>query len=305
FNVPATDNATTNGCAGSSSCVLTVNGAFAAGGTNTLGITYQAVRPHPSQFVSGAPTFIGGAAIFGAGPAPTPQIATGTYNDDYLLHLTYATFDTQYHSNVTYDSTGTITSWTRDNGSLNTVGQPGPAAESGSVADGIGWSRWLDTNNFASNAPNLAKTGRHLVSGPLATNLPASGTVNYELIGQTKPTDRAGNLDPGTFSGSLAVDFASRKVGFDFAVAIGDRGWAMKTTGGSANPNSGGYNITASNGFAGNPVVTGTTAASCTTSCFGNVQGALFGNGASHVGAGFTISDGTLIVSGVGAFGKP
>ncbi|HEY6814884.1 MAG TPA: hypothetical protein VI168_05025, partial [Croceibacterium sp.] len=60
FNVPATDNATTNACAaGNTNCVLMVNGAFAAGGTDTLGITYQAVRPHPSPFVSGAPTFIG------------------------------------------------------------------------------------------------------------------------------------------------------------------------------------------------------------------------------------------------------
>ena len=81
----------------------------------------------------------------------------------------------------------------------------------------------------------------------------------------------------------------------------------MKTTGGSANPNSGGYNVTASSGFAGNPAVTGTTATSCTTTCSGYVQGSLFGVGATHAGAGYTINDtgGGIVVSGVATFGRP
>ncbi len=281
-------------------CATFVEGFLAGDGASHMGLSYS-IRSNgiPNRFIDGTAAFEAAASA--------PQVATGSYTDQRLLHLTYATFDTQYHSTVTYDANGVITSWTRDNGSLNSVGQPGPAAESGGIDDAIGWSRWLDTSNFASNAPNLANTGRHLVSGTPATNLPASGTVAYELIGQTKPTDRAGNLEPGDFTGTLAVDFATRKVGFDFNVAIDTYGWNMKTTGGSANPNDGGYDISLGNGFAGTPVVTGTTAASCTTTCFGSVEGALFGAGASHVGAGYMISDAAtgVIVSGVGAFGRP
>jgi hypothetical protein len=304
FSLPGNDG---SGNCANSACLFQVSGNFTGADTDVLGISYSAHR------ASGPG--IGGTAIFGAGPErtggsggnPTPQIATGTYNDKYLINLTYAHFDTQYHSNVTYDSAGAIISWTRDNGSLNSIGQAGPAAESGSIDNIVGWSRWLDLNNFASNSPKLANTGNHLLSGTLATNLPASGKVDYQLIGQTRPTDRAGDLEPGTFAGTLAVDFATRKVGFDFDVAIGSYGWNMKTTGGSANPNSGGYNVTASSGFAGSPVVTGTTAASCSTTCSGNVQGSLFGVGATHAGAGYMINDagGGIVVSGVAAFGRP
>jgi hypothetical protein len=93
-------------------------------------------------------------------------------------------------------------------------------------------------------------------------------------------------------------------------VAMDDRGWNMKTAGGSANPNNGGYMFhSADYGFFGNPRVTGTTAASCTASCTGTGRGSLFGAGASDVGLGYTISDGTgastLHISGVGEFGRP
>jgi hypothetical protein len=303
FNMPGNDG---SGNCGNDACLFQVAGNFTGADTDIVGITYTAGRP---TFATG----IGGAAIFAAGPErtggspPPAQIATGTYTDKYLLNLTYANFDAQYHSNVTYDSNGVITSWTRDNGSLNTVSQAGPAAESGSIHNVIGWSRWLDLNNFASNSPKLANTGQHLLSGTSATNLPASGTVNYALIGQTKPTDRAGNLAPGTLTGTLAVDFTTRKVGFDMNVAVGTYAWNMKTTGGSANPNSGGYNVSASNSFFGSPTITGANAASCTTTCSGSVQGMLFGAGATHAGAGYMISDTAagVIVTGVAAFGRP
>ena len=84
----------------------------------------------------------------------------------------------------------------------------------------------------------------------------------------------------------------------------------MKTAGGSANPNNGGFTFHSVNhGFFGDPQITGTTPTSCTVSCQATIQGSLFGAGASNVGLGYAISDGTgltaLNVSGVGAFGRP
>ena len=300
-------------------CNVQVYGGLFGAGAGNAGFQYFI-----DDQSSGGRSYVNGVAVFGTtgtelagigtlpggggdpGDTPPAQVATGDYGNQFLLNLTFANFDAQYHSTVTYDAGGVITAWTRDNGSKNTVGQAGPAAESGSIDDVVGWSRWLDLNNFASNSPNLPNTGNHLLSGTPATSLPTSGTASYALVGATKPTDRAGNIEPGSFTGTLAVDFATRKVGFDFNVVLGAYGWNMKTTGGSANPNSGGYNISASNSFAGNPTVTGTTAASCTTTCFGNVQGMLFGPGATHAGAGYMISDAgpNIIASGVATFGK-
>src|SRR3546814_18862226 len=72
-----------------------------------------------------------------------------------------------------------------------------------------------------------------------ATNLPASGTVSYAMIGATKPTIRDGSLAPGSISGSAAVAFGSvAKIGLDLQVSIGGHAYAVATTGGVSAPAS-------------------------------------------------------------------
>src|SRR3546814_10897042 len=79
----------------------------------------------------------------------------------------------------------------------------------------------------------------HMVYGEPATNLPASGTVSYAMIGATKPTIRDGSLAPGSISGSAAVAFGSvAKIGLDLQVSIGGHAYAVATTGGVAAPDS-------------------------------------------------------------------
>ena len=72
----------------------------------------------------------------------------------------------------------------------------------------------------------------------------------------------------------------------------------------AANPANGGQNLLGLDrtAFEGAPMISGTTAASCTVSCSSDVRGALFGPGASHVGLGYAIKDGSLAVSGVATF---
>src|SRR5690606_33899038 len=70
--------------------------------------------------------------------------------------------------------------------------------------------------------------------------LPQSGTVQYALIGATKPTVRDGSVAPGTFSGDLAVAFGAQPhVGFEFDVAIGGSTYALNSPGGVADPSQG------------------------------------------------------------------
>ncbi|ALJ14837.1 hypothetical protein [Sphingopyxis macrogoltabida] len=307
---------TGNGDACSSDgCLILFYGGF-GGSADRVGMTYQTIdNPNfqTAERIQGAVAF---AATGSGGPGPDPDpepqpepgIATGQYENQYLINLTYANFDAQYRSKVTYDDAGVLVGWTRDNGSPQGVQRPGPAGESGSVDGVIGWTRWLDTNNFGLDDPNLANSGNPILSGTFATALPTTGRVDYALVGATRPTDRLANLAPGSFTGSVAVDFATKRVGFDFDIGIDQYGWNVKTAGGAADPNNGGYRLTGNNEIDGLALISGTTAASCTATCSSNVRGALFGPGATHFGAAYTVNDAGagLVVSGVAAFaGQP
>ena len=309
FNAIGTNgNVTSTGGTCTTGCRPIWNGFLAGPGGQEMGVSYIVQMNATTNQLQGT-------AAFGARPAPPPPtFSVGEYTNQYVLNVHYGSTsqNVAYNSKVTYDDTGMITQWTRSNGSPVGVlpEQRGPVAESGSVNGVIGWARWLDTQNVtpASN-PKLANSGSPIVTGTLATALPTSGGVQYQLIGNTSPVDRLANLEPGTFNGELAIDFATKKVGFNFDVAIGDYGWDVRTAGGAANPANGGHSLLGSNQieFDGAAQISGTTAASCTAACSTNVRGALFGPGASHVGVGYAINDAgaALVVSGVAAFAAP
>src|SRR3546814_6688291 len=87
----------------------------------------------------------------------------------------------------------------------------------------------------------------HMVYGEPATNLPASGTVSYAMIGATKPTIRDGSLAPGSISGSAEVAFGFvAKIGLDLQVSIGRNAFAVEKTGGVARPESSQINVNSS-----------------------------------------------------------
>lgn len=298
YAIGANGNVTSTGGTCTTSCRAIWSGFLAGPAGKEMGLEYVVQLGTSTNEVIGV-------AAFEAQPAPT--FSTGEYTNQYVLNVTYArTNDSAYNSKVTYDANGMVTQWTRSNGSPVGVlpEHRGPAEESGSVNGVIGWARWLDVNNIGAGNPKLPNSGNPILTGTLASALPTSGGVEYQLIGQTRPVDRAGNLEPGTFTGNLAVDFATKKVGFDFAVAIDQYGWEVRTAGGAANPANGGQNLLGLDrtAFEGAPMISGTTAASCTVSCSSDVRGALFGPGASHVGLGYAIKDGSLAVSGVATF---
>ncbi len=189
----------------------------------------------------------------------------------------------------------------------------------GSAGNGvINWTRWADgtaTLSDANGARNFdypENGGVHFVYGSAATNLPASGTIAYDLVGSTAPTLRDGSQTPGTFAGQLAIAFGSTpKVGLEFAVGIGGSTYGIATEGGIAGAATNGLVIftDTSTGFANHTFASFNVAVSgdgpvCTSGCRATIDGFLAGDGASHVGVNYTFGSSGQIAEGAAAFGK-
>lgn len=179
--------------------------------------------------------------------------------------------------------------------------------EHGRFGDDVAWTRYLsDTANNAVNFNN------HLLVGTPATTIPASGKVDYRLVGGTAPTDyNAPEGQTGTFTGSLAVSFGSTpKVGLALDVATANRAWHVQTAGGALDPTNGGLAIAADRSFVGNATNLATSAISgggCVSACTTTLNGNLFGQNAAYAGFAYSLSDRTgqaSQVNGVAIFGQ-
>ncbi|CAM3261092.1 hypothetical protein SPAN111604_13690 [Sphingomonas antarctica] len=223
---------------------------------------------------------------------------------------------------VTADSAGKITNFANRTATTESVSSGTNTVDGGiatSATDTIAWSRWSGgtaSGTFLGSskmfAARSANQGFHIVSGAPATNMPTSGTAQYTLAGATAPTVEDGSSAPGTFTGTLGVDFAAKKVGITSTVTVGGAAYAMATTGGAAAPGAGGLSYTTSTtsaaqgtGFSGSVGVTG-AGASCGGSCSAFVNGFFSGNGAPFAGIDYLIqgSDATKAIQGVAAFKK-
>ena len=182
------------------------------------------------------------------------------------------------------------------------------AQEFGHFGDDVAWTRYLtDTGNNAVNFNN------HLLVGAPSATIPASGKVDYVLVGGTPPTDyNAAEGTIGTFTGGLAVSFGSEPaVGLSMDVTAGSRQWHVQTPGGSGDPSNQGLLIDSNRQFGGFSSILRTTSLAgpaCTSLCESSVYGGLFGPDAAYVGFGYTIRDRSVpnpnLVNGVAVFGQ-
>jgi hypothetical protein len=165
--------------------------------------------------------------------------------------------------------------------------------------DGIlAWGRWIGSvtvpeNPFGSENYS-ANQGFHYVVGLPTPILPTSGFATYTLLGATSPTYLEGSTAPGTFSGSLSVNFGATAASIDanFIVAMPDRTYGMNVKG--ASTSTAFFSASAS-------AMTG-----CFSACSGFVQGFFAGPTAERAGVGYHISDnfGSINVVGAAAFTK-
>ncbi len=180
--------------------------------------------------------------------------------------------------------------------------------------DGIlAWGRWIGPATVDScgdgcmvNVNYNANQGLHYVVGIPTATMPQIGTATYTMLGATRPTYVDGSTAPGTFSGSLSVNFDVRSptVAMNLSVVMpdptGPRGY---TIGASAPPSavaSAPISGSTFSGFFSGPQVTGTGGA-CTSGCTALVNGFFAGTSAERAGLGYHINDSVANKDVIGA----
>jgi len=314
YNVPTTG---TGSACGSSSCSTDVRGFFAGANAERAGFTYQirdydregtvhgAVTAGPGSFnaslltstagvaavFSGRggsyhPELFGGAEIFG-GEGSSP--ATAELNAS--KHL--IKFNGPYMEVNDFRFAGN-----------NVEVKPGTPTYAEAGYDGvIGYGRLtngtvvVDGGEGAGTLNLSGDQSLHYAFGAVTQAIPANiATATYTILeGKTTPTTDNGVLGTGV-TGSLAVDFNTRKVGIDFNVAIPGATYNVATTGGVTSVlNSEMHFTQGSQGLVfgqslGFPNVKKNTAA-CTSGCSADLMGFFAGTNAQRAGMTYRIYD--------------
>lgn len=151
---------------------------------------------------------------------------------------------------------------------------------------GIAWGRWYNgqagfQNSNGSSVLDMTSTSLHWVAGPdqvAEIALPSSGIRNFNLVGNTDPTDNFGNI--GVLGdATLTANFNNRTVDTSVAVGINGQVW---------NGSGSGYAISGTGGFGGAldtvQVNTGTGSVAGTGSTAGFIT-----NNATGAAMGFTM----------------
>lgn len=252
----------------------------------------------------------------GGGGGPTPPVLAPQFTGALFLASLGGGADTATQATISVTEGGQITNAEVNGATFPVAGQPGGAYDqrnwevtaAGRFGDAVAYTSYLDKNagqdsNFVIN----------MVAGVTTAVLPQTGVVSYRLLGGAAPTER--RLAAGTeghFTGNLGIAFggASPRVGLDFTVASNGTTFASGTTGGAANPASGGLVIDAASRFRGLLSARAIDGPGCTRSnaCVSYIEGGLFGEGAAYAGLVYFLNDASDLtairfISGSAVFG--
>jgi hypothetical protein len=211
------------------------------------------------------------------------QFAYGATSDGVLIPVA-----DQMSGNALFNAAGQLTEFSDGRASVYKLVN-GSHADFGT--DGlIAWGRWIGEVSNSGFGTEIYKPeqGLHYVVGTPTATMPQTGTATYALLGATRPTYIDGSAAPGTFTGTMGVDFGRSILTANFTVTMPDR------------PSSP-YNMSGSTSVSStfelqSPAVTG-----CATSCSGYIQGFFAGTNAERAGVGYNIYDQKEIV-GAAAF---
>jgi len=245
-------------------------------------------------------------------PAAQPLPSGGGYAANVVLSNSFnPVMAAGIDATATFDSTGPLTSISGlAGGEYFALGAGGTHADFGS--DGIiAWGRWIGPVTGDScgtgctlNEDYIPNRGFHYVVGMPTTSMPQTGTATYTLIGATQPTYNDGTAPPGTFSGTLSVDFGQRTVGMGLSVGIDGKGYAI---GGNAQVSGSTFSGSTLSTSTGILTVAPTGGGACVgNGCSASVDGFFAGANAARAGLGYHIVDsGTgRNILGAAAFGK-
>ncbi|MEN7535656.1 hypothetical protein [Aurantiacibacter flavus] len=103
-------------------------------------------------------------------------------------------------------------------------------------AGGVSWGRWVNGTAYAqaNTELDLGANGIHVIAGPMVTNMPTTGLIEYDFAGGTNPTLTGGEV--GSLSvAKAAVSFGSTtRVGAELKTDFSDRSYTLQTVGGIA-----------------------------------------------------------------------
>ena len=308
-------------CESNGSCYFSLYGVVSGEGGSSAAINYQIWQ---SAYMGRA---ISGSAAFTTEGAEVASLSDPL--DTPFEDGNYTALVTKQGSNATYTDKaavfgedGSLISYqVRTNpGSEATpnIGTNG-MAELGGNADAM-WGRWTGgetggTGNFNgyTGADLSGNRGMHWIVGNPASDLPTSGTAEYQLAGHSAPVFNDGRSAPGTLTGAMTVAWGgigATKIGTDIDVAMaGDAVYHLVTTGGAANPASSEFTMGTDGSFGGSLPVTftpdgGGTGAACPNpaSCNASMSGQAFGQGGKTIGLGYLIGFGDSGITGNGVF---
>jgi len=247
-------------------------------------------------------------------PTPVQPLVSGS---GYAASAAFSWFgnlglESNGNATATFNPTGQLTSVSYSDGQVFTLD---PSGTHGLKADGspdfgtdgiLAWGRWTGRVTGMYNCDGLcsfnesydANQGFHYVIGTPTAVMPTTGNATYTMIGATSPTYTAttGNPGPGTFSGSLTVNFGIgtstplHAVAGSFNVAMPDKtyAWTANTT----TPNALFTMFTST--------VTG-----CISGCSASVNGFFAGANAARAGIAYNVGTGTgNDIVGAAAFTK-
>ncbi len=308
------------GCTRANSCVSSVEGGLFGEDAGYAGLVYflnDASDLSALRLISGSAVFgREGTALPGLGTRPAE---TTTRTDQNLAFANlFIGDDAVSGGSVTFDDQGRIVGYQSRDREVFAKGST-QIAESGSAA-GVSWTRWADGtpegDYYGTTVfdPVGVNGGWHVIAGDALTNMPGSGTIDYDLTGHTTPTRSGEGSSTGSVTGSAAVQFGSTaRFGLDLTVTSGADQINMATDGGVTDVSQSRLTINADGIFssrATNPEINTTNIAGnfCAAGCLSFVQGFLSGDGASGAGLSYAIrQEGVTpqgFINGTAAFSK-
>ena len=240
-----------------------LNGTPLTVGTVVVRLTLAAAGPPASSTERDIPlTILSPVPSVGSGPVRTGQVqAALPSGPNYAVHYTISclvgatpiqllspSVTIEGGANVVIGAQGQLLTWNHGEPPVNYAPAVGSLVVNELAGDTLmSIGRWsgdgLNSGSsgglFASSFPFpltcSSRQGFHYaIAKPFtrSVNVPTSGIADYMLLAATKPTYNDGHTLPGTMSGELRVDFATRKVGGDLHFAMPDQTYDVVSPGG-------------------------------------------------------------------------
>ncbi len=319
FFVIRPDLSQTGSACQSSDCYLNMFGAIGGNAGETAGFSY-----HSRDLFNLGQPFVQGSVIFGAtGPVAGPDVTK--QNQSFAFANPLIGDDIHTDIEVTYNSAGIPVGYVSDDVNEALTFGDMTLADTGTADGVLGWARWNDGTPGGTwyGTPDRSvgvDGGYHVIAGDDLSNMPASGAVEYDIVGFTTPTRHDESTSTGSVAGGAAVVFGVNPVvALDLEITSGIDVFDLFTAGRLTDPAQSGLAINQDGMFhtlgfdqygvssSKNAIFVESASSFCDPDCTGFVEGFLAGDGASHMGLAYSIRDnapGQTFIDGSVAFAK-